>query len=113
MMAFDPAELKAKRLNRIKRVLAEIENNAKKATPGPWSISHSCVIKHAYKTLDGGKVVDATFDIASQPWAKGHAQFGINPQPNGSNDMRYISTVDPQRMLKLVEDIRDALGIEA
>ena len=106
-------EKKRKLTNRVKRIFAEIEGNAKKATPGPWAISHSCVLKYARKTLDDGRVVDASFDIASQPWAPGHAQFGLNPQKNGSNDMRYIATVDPQKMLSLIEAVRELLGIEA
>lgn len=95
---------KAKRLNRIKRVLGEIEGNAKKATPGPWAISHSHVIKSDQR---------GTYDIASRPYDRDHCVYGVNPyaDPTATDDMRYIATVDPQKMLKLVEDIREVLGL--
>lgn len=97
-----------KLLNRVKRVTDLIEANGKLATPGPWSVSHSHVIKHqSLPPAEGhrwGK--DASFDVASQPYKRDQACFGINPTGDGYPDMRYIATCNPQTMLNLVEDVR-------
>jgi hypothetical protein len=99
-------EDRTKRLNFIRRVFAEIEGNAKKATPGPWAISHGVVIKHDLGVLPDGSVRDVSFDIAYQPHLEGQAHFGVNPHASGWNDMRYIATVDPKTMLALIENLR-------
>ena len=97
-----PSDERAKLLNRLKRRLELIEENAKKATPGPWSISHSHVIKHEKR---GDKVI--SFDIAARPWEQRMCVYGINPH-DGTDwaDMRFIATCEPKTMLSLVDDVR-------
>lgn len=93
-----------KMINRITRKLALIEENAKQATPGPWSISHSHVVKYHKR---GEK--DFSYDIAAQPWEKKMCVFDVSPYANGSRDMRYIATCDPKSMLELIADVRKLL----
>lgn len=90
-------------LNRINRVLALIEENAKQATPGPWGISHDHVIKH--EKLEDGTYL--SYDIACAPWHNTGYVYGVNPHKN--SDMKYITTVEPKRMKQLVDDIRELL----
>lgn len=92
-----------KMLNRINRKLTLIEENAKRATPGPWSISHSHVIKHDSKS---------SYDIACRPWMKEQTVYEVYPyaSPSASDDMRYIATCEPKSMLELVADVRTVLA---
>lgn len=86
-------------INRTKRVIGEIAANIKATSPGPWYMSHGHVISP-------GKGQNTDFDIASQPHHKSHHTiYGLNTGDTGRNDMRYIATVEPVRMTKLVEDV--------
>jgi hypothetical protein len=94
-------------INRLKRVTALIDENAKQATPGRWSLSHSHLIG---EKKDGEKYT--YFDIASQPFKRDMCVYGVHPDHGGMGfkDMRYFSTVQPLVMTKLTEDVRTLLA---
>lgn len=96
--------IETRTINRIKRVTALIDENAKQATPGPWSVSHSHLIGFDEKTKK-------SFDIASQPYKREHCVYGVHPDAGGwgFKDMRYMATVSPITMTRLTADVRELL----
>jgi hypothetical protein len=101
--------IEQKTLNRIRRVLAEIDANAKGAnSQGRWHISHGNVINSIKDEKTGAY---SYYDVASQPWEKRHTVYGLAPTAGNSyRDMRHVATCSPAIMIRLVEDVLAVLA---
>lgn len=102
-------------INRITRVTSLIEANSAGTSPGPWYMSHGHVISPGKKLLPppGDRFPkQADFDVCATPSGKDHTVYRTNPGGYGSGrgDMRYIATVEPVAMRRLVEDVRALLN---
>jgi hypothetical protein len=87
-------------------VLNEIENNAKRASQGRWRIDHGHVIAGEIEKT-GDKIVDKRFDVAMVPWESKQVVRGVNPNHWRQSNMRYVATVYPERMRRLVRIVRE------
>lgn len=105
--------MNSKDLNFLKSSLTLIEENAKQATPGPWYMNHGNVVAGDLEWDDEKKQTrDRRFDVAVSPFRKDQTVFNINPYATRNRDMRYVATVEPKRMLRLVQVVRELLPDE-
>ena len=94
-----------KTINRLKRVTSLISENAKRATPEEWSLSHSHVVGR--RPGKDGAVMH--FDIASQPFRRDMCVYGVHPDTGKADDMRHIATCQPKTMIQFCTDVQQLL----
>lgn len=93
---------KDQKLNYCRRILSEIESNAKKVGEKQriWSISHSQVLVFDEK-------INQYRVVALRPYAKGQAGYALLETGFASDDMRHIATCNPSIMLNLITHLRE------